>query len=135
MVGFLKRRTRVKCQTAVDLATNVLRMSLEISGGADIEDEHGAINRKALGYIFGFTDAVLQNRKLEITGRDGQYVLACVINALYPGKAGGYISFLKHHIQDAEIVGGAVYGGQQFVEWARNKDNAPLGFAKALLGD
>lgn len=125
---------RRKAYSAVmDMAIGVLGISWEISGGRPLEDGTGKINQKALGYIYGFTDAALQRRALTIDHEYGYAVLAGILNRYWPGKGGDYLLYLAKNMHDPEIVGGITYGGQEYLDWMKYK-RAPMGLGRSLLG-
>ena len=46
-------------QTLIDAISNMLAVQKACAGSYSIEDETGQINRKAIGYIYGFVDSAL----------------------------------------------------------------------------
>src|SRR5690348_12251246 len=107
------------------MASHVIGAQFTISGGRSVEDATGNLNKKALGYIYGFTDAALQSRDLSIDHEYGGATLVEIYNQLWPGKGGNYYKYLVDHIQDADIIGGIAYGGQELCDW--QNDNQPPG--------
>jgi hypothetical protein len=117
----------------MEMAIGVLGISFEVSGGRGIEDEAGNINQKALGYIYGFVDAALQNRGLSIDHEYGYATLVGILNKYWPGKGGDYLLHLAEHMKEPEIIGGIAYGGQDYVDWMKQKQQTPMGLGKSLL--
>ena len=61
--NFFRRREAFddrKKQVFVDAISDMLRVQLTVTGGSSIEDTKGNINRKAIGYIYGFIDGALR---------------------------------------------------------------------------
>ena len=59
-----------------------------------IELEKGQINKKAIGYIYGFVDAALQNQGETIADvYVGPPILFGVMRRLFPGQEGRYMEF------------------------------------------
>jgi hypothetical protein len=99
-----------------------------------MEDENGYVNRKALGYIFGFIDAALasfgqdtSNPALSIP------VIWQVLRRLFPGNENRYTEFIVAHIGQNEVLMlGAMHGGQQYVDFRHGRIDAPMGLARFL---
>ncbi len=137
MLPFIGKReqTRKRYRDTMHAVIKVFSISDAIAGGKNLEDESGNINRKALGYIYGFTDAALQRRGLSIDNEDGYTIILGVLNSLYEGRASKYFTFLAEHLKDPETTGGIFYGGQQYNEWLNSDGKKiPLGFGLSLLG-
>ena len=101
-------------------------------GGASIEDEHGHPKRKALGYVYGFIDAAVRAKGLDMADVSiGVPITYQVIRKLWPDKVNVYMDFLiKNMHSDALIAVGMMRGGQQYLD--RLKPGAagvPMGLA------
>ena len=89
-----------------------------------ITDEAGTVNGKALGYIFGILDALLQYAKLDIRDIQGEAALHSLIARNFPaevGKVGTYVGYLKNMQNEPEVMNGVMLGGQQATDWLRLK--------------
>jgi hypothetical protein len=82
-----------------------------------IADLSGKINGKALGYVFGFLDALLQTRNLDIRDAEGYAAMISILGRLFPNEVGlvsTYVNYLRKNMEhDAEIFDGVMLGGQQ----------------------
>jgi hypothetical protein len=89
-----------------------------------IVDPKGNINGKALGYVFGFFDALLQSAKLDIRETEGEAAVHSLLARLFPAevaKTGTYVAHLRNMQDDAEIMNGVMLGGKQATDWLRHK--------------
>jgi hypothetical protein len=114
----------------------MLKVQQVAATGYVIEDFSGNINRKAMGYIYGFIDGALQTIGQDM--RDisiGIPITREVLERLFPGKADGYMSFLADHIgTDAELIEGVMSGGRQYIDFNKpNAKGAPMDLARYLL--
>jgi hypothetical protein len=76
-----------------------------------VMDAAGNINGKALGYVFGFLDGLLQSSKLDIRGTDGHATMHSLLARLFPAevnKTGTYVSHLRNMSDDPEIMDGVM---------------------------
>jgi hypothetical protein len=117
---------------------NFIATALEIPmtlSGKRMEDDGGQINRKALGYVYGFIDAALRQRGLDIANPAiGVPVTHSVLNCLFEGRATPFTDFLLKHLgKDQVLMLGVMHGGQQYLDWANsNGQRAPLGLGKFI---
>jgi hypothetical protein len=82
----------------------------------------GDVNVQALGYVFGFFDALLQNAKLDIRSYEGEaavYSLLCRLFTAEVLHTGTYVAHLKQMSDDPEMMNGVMLGGKQAVDWLR----------------
>jgi hypothetical protein len=89
-----------------------------------IIDTSGRINGKALGYVFGFFDALLQAGKLDIRDADGQSSVHSLLARLFPAevaRVGTYVAHLQTMASNPEIMNGVMLGGKQATDWLRTK--------------
>ena len=89
-----------------------------------IADRDGRINGKALGYLFGFLDALLQSARLDIRSSNGEASVYSLLSRLFPAEVtmvGTYVHHLKTMSNDPEIMNGVMLGGKQAVDWLRHK--------------
>lgn len=102
-----------------------------------IKNSSGRINRKAIGYIYGFIDCALQTIGQDMSDASiGVPITYQVLRGLFPGDEGTFISFLSNNLGDREVLTGMMEGGQQYADFARpEKQVVPMGLAKILLDD
>ena len=89
-----------------------------------ITDKVGNANGKALGYVFGMLEALLQHANLDIRGIEGEAALHSVIARMFPaevGNVGTYVDRLKNIQSEPEIMNGVTLGGKQARDWLRHK--------------
>ncbi|MGP8260484.1 MAG: hypothetical protein ACLQM6_11105 [Acidobacteriaceae bacterium] len=101
-----------------------------------IEITKGHINRKAIGYIYGFIDCALQCRGEEITNLSvGLPILYHVLRSLFPGHEQAYVDFLMAHMNDEIVVLGMMEGGQQYNEFIHRSDakGMPMGLSRFIF--
>jgi hypothetical protein len=133
-----KKKQKYGSGTRIALVENVagmLEIQKTVSGNSPIEDSNGRPNRKAMGYIYGFTNAALisigQNMSDIYIGMPAIYGVFC---ALYPGKEAQYTDFLFDHIgKDATVMAGALVGRQQYSDYISGHKSSPMQFGTFLL--
>jgi len=89
-----------------------------------LTDKAGTVNGKALGYIFGMLDALLQHANLNIRDVEGEAALHSVIARMFPAEAGNvgtYVDYLKNIQSKPQITDGVMLGGRQATDWLRYK--------------
>jgi hypothetical protein len=89
-----------------------------------IADKVGNVNGKALGYVFGMLDALLQCADLDIRDIEGEVALHSVIARMFPAQAvnvGTYFSRLKNIESELEITNGIMPGRKQATDWLSHK--------------
>ena len=87
-------------------------------------DGAGAINDKALGYVFGFLDALLQSNKLDIRDAEGQAAMLSLLGRLFPkeiAKTGTFIAHLYTMRGNPEVLNGMMLGGKQATDFLRHR--------------
>jgi hypothetical protein len=94
------------------------------------------VNSKALGYVFGFLDAFLQVKGLDIRNSEGQPIMLYLLSRLVPKEVestGSYVIYLQSHMRDdPDVLNGVQLGGKQALDFI-NKKAPIMGFAKSLL--
>lgn len=101
-----------------------------------LEDAHGRINRKAIGYIYGFVDCALRSVGEDMADISiGIPITHHVIRALFPGREQVYIEFLVKNLSDEMVVLGMMTGGQQYADFIikPGAQGVPMGLAKFIL--
>lgn len=97
-----------------------------------IEKSAGHINRKAIGYIYGFIDCALQCRGENVTDLDvGLPILYHTMRKLFPGREQTYIDFLMSHMEDDAMVLGMLAGGQEYQDFLRDA-RTPFGLFRFI---
>jgi hypothetical protein len=87
-----------------------------------IESSEGVINGHALGYAFGFLDACLQAKQLDIRDSEGEGTLLHLLARLFPNEAarvGRFLTHLRKMSRHAETMNGAMLGGKQAMAFLR----------------
>jgi hypothetical protein len=82
------------------------------------------VNGKALGYVFGMLDALLQYANLEIREMEGEATLHSVIARMFPAEVvnvGNYFGRLKNIESELETTNGIMLGRKQATDWLRHK--------------
>ena len=120
----------------IDAITDILEMQRIAAVNCSIEDSEGHLNRKAIGYIYGFIDAALRS-----IGQDmgdisiGVPITFQVLNRLFPGRGENYTKFLFETMGKDEVVTlGAMTGGQQWIEKTKPESKGvPMKFGMFLM--
>jgi hypothetical protein len=89
-----------------------------------IVDKVGNLNGKALGYVFGLLDALLQCADLDIRDIEGEAALHSVIARMFTAQAVDvctYFGRLKNIESELEITNGITLGRKQATDWLRHK--------------
>jgi hypothetical protein len=127
-------------ETFIEAVSGMLNVQMTAAGGRPIEDKTGQINRKAIGYIYGFVDSALAAVGQDITDiAIGVPITYQVLRHLFPGSEERYARFLVEHMgKDAMVTLGAMKGGQQYIDFIvrrRPGGGVPMGLARYLWGD
>ena len=89
-----------------------------------IVDKVGNVNGKALGYVFGVLDVLLQSADLDIRDIEGEAALHSVIARMFPAQVvnvGTYFSRLKNIESELQITNGIMLGRKQATDWLHHK--------------
>jgi hypothetical protein len=116
-------------------AIEVMAEKKIISKKPSIEDRRGRLNRKAIGYIYGFIDCALQGAGQDMSdGSVGGPVTYQILRHLFPGREQAYMTFLLEHLKDEVLVLGMMAGGQQYAEYSKlGREGAPMGLTRFIL--
>jgi hypothetical protein len=138
MLGMFKKRKAfgdAEKNEFVAVVSGLLELQLVMTEGYSIERE-GSLNRKALGYVYGFIDAALTSIGQNMSEISiGIPVTYQVLRRLFPGQEEKCLQFLVDRIgKDQVVMLGAMKGGQQFVD-ARNPGAVghPMGLARYII--
>jgi hypothetical protein len=139
MFGIFKKKSRVDDDVKAKLEyaiTTLLSIQLLILPDPSIEYSNGNINRKALGYIYGYVDAFLRLRGYDMADADiGVPITFHVLRKLFPAhNATKYVEFLMNNLQDEIVTLGCMHGGQQCLDYSKpNSKGAPMGLFSSIL--
>ena len=103
-----------------------------------IEIVESKINRKAIGYIYGFIDAALRTQGEDMADLSvGVPMVFHVLRRLFPGHEQAYTEFLANHNDEVAVRLGMMAGGQQYLDFIAKPGakGAPTGFARFIVED
>jgi hypothetical protein len=79
--------------------SELLKLQLMVVDNNSIQSPAGGPKRKAIGYVYGYIDAVLRTKGWDMADTDvGVPITYQVIRRLWPGKEAEYMSFLAEKI-------------------------------------
>ena len=118
-------------QIAVLLQTQILPVT-----GLRIVAPDGRVKRKTVGYVYGYTDALLRTRNLDM--RDSELsapILFHVFKKLFPGDdAFKAMNFLVDNLRDEGVAFGMMHGGQQYLDYRKpDAKGVPMGLARFMV--
>ena len=121
-MNFFRRKPRfddAAKQVLVESLAAMLELQKAVAVNQQIEDASGRINRKALGYIYGFLDSALSSLGQDMSDVAVGVPITChVLRHLFPGREKVYAEFLAAHMGNDEAVTlGAMKGGQQYIDF------------------
>ena len=117
----------------------MIQMSLAPVGPFEvtkIEVKKGRVNRKAIGYLYGFVDSAIQCGGENIADvHVGAPIMYHVLRALFPGHEREYMEFLMLNENDKLVMLGKLEGGQQYIDFLPKPGvkRAPMGFARFIV--
>jgi hypothetical protein len=113
----------------------MLAMQLVVTGRTSIDLADGAVNPRALGYIYGFIDATLYARGQDISDLEfGLPIVVDVLRRLVGGKEEQYARFLLDNSRtDTAVQAGMQEGRQQYIDFTNKKLTTPMGLARAVI--
>jgi hypothetical protein len=116
------------------LAAEPLRTQMMLLDDRSVVSPEGTLNARAIGYVYGWTDAFLRVRGWDMADTTiGIAVLFHTLRLLWPGKENELIHYVVEHIRDSVLQAGMIHGGQQYLDWRNRKLLTPTGFAQCLL--
>jgi len=101
-----------------------------------IEDDSGNIYRKSIGYIYGYVDAFLRMRGLDMSDSEiGVPITFHVFRKLFPERDPlRYVEFLSANMRDETVHLGMMHGGQQCIDYSKpGVEGAPMGLCRFIL--
>lgn len=102
-----------------------------------IHDGQGRMNRKAVGYVYGFIEVALRTIGKDMSGPEMGFPVAYhVFRHLFPGEENEIVEFLIEHIgKDETVMLGCTIGGQQYFDFmnSASKDFDSMGLGRLLL--
>jgi hypothetical protein len=116
----LKERYR----KAMPLLAELLHMQSVFTGEVRLV-ENGTVNAKALGYIYGLTDAAFQIAKLDIASEYGMGVLMALIMEFDEPNVDMLWEYLKAPSDAAVLMDGVKLGGDDYNAFAMGKGRGP----------
>jgi hypothetical protein len=133
--GKLKMDDKAKLQLA-ELIAKMLNTQVKLYPDLRIVNPDGGIKRKAVGYIYGYTDAVLQTMNLEM--RDIELsapILFHIFRKIFPSDdAFKAMNFLVDNLHDEAVAFGIMHGGQQYLDYRKpDAKGVPMGLARFML--
>lgn len=133
--SFFRRKRRLTEQQQfkfIDAIATMLELQLAAVGPNAMNP---AIERKALGYVYGFIDAALRTVGRDMSDRSiGVPITYHVLRRLFAGREDGYIALLSDGVgKDQLMMAGVMYGGQQYIDFNNGKLAAPMGLARMHL--
>ena len=118
---------------ALLLSVQLIMSPAPASGVTRIEVEKGSINRKAIGYIYGFIDSGLKCQDQDIADYDvGLPILRRVLRKLFPRHGQAYLDFLLSHLDDDLVALGMKVGSGEYKEFFYS-GGTPFGLAQFIL--
>jgi hypothetical protein len=116
----LKERYR----KAMPLLAELLHIQEEFIGEVRLVND-ARVNAKALGYIYGFTDAAFQIAKLDVGSEYGMGVLMALIMEFDESNADMLFQYLQSPSDAEALIAGVGLGVDDYAEWADAKTRRP----------
>jgi hypothetical protein len=116
----LKERYR----KAMPILAELLHMQRVFTGEVQLV-VNGAVNAKALGYIYGLTDAAFQIGKLDVGSPYGMGVLMALIVEFDEPNCDMLWDYLKAPTDSVGLMQGVEIGNEDYVRWAQAKGAGP----------
>ena len=121
-----------------DAIAKLLQIQLVMTAGHTMDFEAGGPKPKpkAIGYVYGYVDAVLRTKGWDMAESEiGPPITFQVIHRLWPGKEREYFDFLAEHLSDPVVGAGMLHGGQQYLDSLKpeNSENVQMGLARYVL--
>jgi hypothetical protein len=131
-----KTLSDVQKDAFAEAIAEMLKIQLIAVGEKTIDSDAGGPKPKAIGYVYGYVDAVLRTKGWDMADTEiGIPITFHVLRRLWPGKEREYTDFLAEHLSDPVVAAGCMHGGQQYVDSlkAENSGNVQMGLARYIL--
>lgn len=116
-----------------ELIARPLQTQMTLMGNRSIISSANA-NARAMGYVYGWTDAFLRIRGWDMADKSiGMPILFHALRILWPGDENRIMHYIVEHILDSALQAGMMHGGQQYLDWRNRKLLAPTGLAQCLM--
>lgn len=119
-----------KTDVAIEVASSLLQMQFTLAR-ASLDGVAAAHDQFALGYVFGFHDAVCQYYGISNDSTEGFGVLTISYNQIAPSNAGKILRQCFDLQKNQTFMQGMVAGGKDVFAYLQNK-TPPLGLARHL---
>jgi len=97
------------------------------------EDDAGAINVKALGYVYGFADAAMQIAGLQIEDERALMLLSHLYELFAEGKGDDYLRHAIGSLGWNAMKTGVMLGGEDYNQWVKSDGKIiPWGLGREL---
>lgn len=94
---------------------------------------NGAVNKTAIGYIYGFIDCAAQLAELEINCADGQKMIDNILHYMNDRRSDHIMNLIAELWDDDEFVKGMNIGGTEYNEWVKgNGVSVAAGLGRAF---
>ena len=131
--GKPKRPTEAEMLSFAELIARPLNHQLDLAADMFGQGRRLDPNPRALGYVYGWTDAFLRVRGWDMADKAvGVPVLFHSLRRLWPGQEGTLLPYTADHLSDSPVMAGMMYGGQQYLDWQNKKLSAPTGLVRCL---
>jgi hypothetical protein len=120
----------------IEAIVGVLEVQLILVRSRSLVSDKGVVNRKAVGYIYGFIDAALNRIGQDIKDKSVSVpIVYQVIRNLFPCEEEKCTQFLIDNVgQDDTVLLGVMCGGQQYTDFMHpDKKTPPMGLSRYLL--
>jgi hypothetical protein len=114
----------------------MLKLQPVAVGEKTIESEAGGPKPKAIGYVYGFIDAVLRTKGWDMADLNiGVPIMYHVLRQLWPGRDREFLTFLIEHMSDPSVLAGCLHGGQQYLDSLKsdNSQKVPMGLGLYIV--
>jgi hypothetical protein len=127
----LGKRTRIQLQNRI---ANLLRAQIAVLTDPVIQDISGDLNRKAVGYVYGYVSGYLRT-EFHLEHMDTWIRIASkVLQDLFGGyKREEYARFLMHNLNERLVTTGMVAGDREVQDYLNNRNATPIGLARFIL--
>lgn len=120
---------------AASILTELLRIQeVFISSEKAVLVDHGHVNAKALGYIYGLADCALQIGKMDIGSNWGLGLLMSLIVEFDDANGDMLWQYLQRPSDEAALMEGVSLGFDDYAVWAKSGGNGgpPLQWRKCF---